>query len=100
MPIDPDAVGRVGEPTDIAWTSADSLLYALGVGAGAADPTGFELEFTTENTSGLTQRALPTQVVVMGGAAMPDFGDFDWTRLLHGEQHIELHTELAPSGAA
>ena len=41
------------------------LVYALGVGAGAADPLD-ELEFTTENTSGKEQRVLPTIAVVLG----------------------------------
>ncbi len=106
MPINPDAVGAVGAETEINWTSKDSLLYALGVGAGASDPTGFELEFTTENTRNLAQRALPTQVVVlgmgasMGVGAMPDYGDFNLAALLHGDQHIELHQELPPAGSA
>ncbi len=100
MPINPDAVGAVGEESQINWTSHDSLLYALGVGAGASDPTGFELEFTTENTRDLPQRALPTQVVVMGMGAMPDYGDFNLAALLHGDQHIELHQELPPAGSA
>ena len=100
MPINPDTAGAVGEETEISWTSKDSLLYALGVGAGASDPTGFELEFTTENTRGVPQRALPTQVVVMGAGSMPDYGDFNLAALLHGDQHIELHQELPIEGSA
>lgn len=100
MTINPDAAGTVGEPTEISWTSDDSLLYALGVGAGQTDPTGFELEFTTENSDGIDQLALPTQVVVMGRGDVPDFGDFDLTALLHGEQHIQLHQSLPAAGRA
>ena len=62
MPITPDAVGTVGPENEISWTSKDSLLYALGVGAGQTDPTGFELEFTTENTSvSRTRRAISSE---------------------------------------
>ena len=100
MPINPDAAGSVGEDSEISWTSTDSLLYALGVGAGVSDPTGFELEFTTENSKEIAQRALPTQVVVLGGGKMPDFGDFNLAALLHGEQHIELHQPVPASGSA
>ena len=100
MPINPDAAGAVGEETEITWTLKDSLLYALGVGAGAPDPTGFELDFTTENTRGTQQRALPTQVVVLGAGGTPDYGDFNLAALLHGDQHIELHQELPPEGSA
>ena len=102
MPINPDAVGAVGEAGEFSWTSKDSLLYALGVGAGVTDPTGFELEFTTENTSGVQQQALPTQVVVMGagGGRGPDFGDFNMMMLVHGEQHIQLHQPVPAEGTA
>ena len=100
MPINPDAVGAVGEEAEISWTSKDSLLYALGVGAGAPDPTGFELEFTTENTRGMAQRALPTQAVVLGAGNTPDYGDFNLAAVLHGDQHIELHQDLPAAGSA
>ena len=50
MPMNLDAVGAVSQPGRTSWTSKDALLYALGVGAGQTDPTGFELEFTTENS--------------------------------------------------
>ena len=100
MPINPDAVGSVGEPSEFSWTSKDSLLYALGVGAGASDPTGFELEFTTENSDGVTQASLPTQVVTMGGGRTPGFGDFNPMFLLHAEQRITLHQPLPTAGTA
>ena len=100
MPIDPAAVGNTSEPAEFTWSSSDSLLYALGVGAGATDPTGFELEFTTENTKDCQQVALPTQVVVMSAGKMPKFGDYNLAALLHGEQEIELHQTLAAEGSA
>ena len=100
MPINPDASGSVGEPAEFSWTSKDSLLYALGVGAGVSDPTGFELEFTTENSNGVNQVAFPTQVVVMGGGSTPSFGDFNPVNLLHAEQEIILHQPLPAAGTA
>ena len=100
MPINPDAVGAVGEPAEVSWTSDQSMLYALSVGAGAADPTGSELEFTTENTAGIAQRTLPTQALVISGARAPDFGDYDRAALLHGEQQVQLHRELPVQGSA
>ncbi|HCV33606.1 MAG TPA: enoyl-CoA hydratase [Acidimicrobiaceae bacterium] len=98
MPINTDAAGSVGEPIEISWSSKQSLLYALGVGAGVADPTGFELEFTTENSDGVTQRALPTMGVVLGGGRTPDFGSFNPVFLLHAEQEITCHREIPPEG--
>ena len=100
MPINPDAAGSVGQPAEFSWTSKDSLLYAMGVGAGVSDPTGFELEFTTENSNDVIQRALPTQVVVMGGGSTPGFGDFNPVHLLHAEQAITLHQPVPAAGTA
>lgn len=98
MPINPGAAGASSEPTERSWTSKDSLLYALGVGAG----TG-ELAFTTENTAGVEQQVLPTQAVVLQPGGLFDFldaqlGAFDWTKLLHAGQGISLAGPLAPEG--
>ncbi len=99
MPINPDAVGSKSEPTRRSWTSKDALLYALGVGAGAADPLQ-ELEFTTENTSSAPQRALPTMAVVLGplGGGWDKLGSFNPAMLVHGEQAFELARPLPPEG--
>src|SRR5579859_410790 len=102
MPINPDAVGTETEPSESRWTSKDCLLYALGVGAGQLDPTGFELEFTTENSQGITQRVLPTFAVVAGvnsgGGSLSAIGPFDHAMLVHGEQAIEVHGPLPVEG--
>jgi acyl dehydratase len=106
MPLNPDAVGTETEPAEARWTSKDSLLYALGVGAGASDPTGFELEFTTENSDGITQQALPTMPVVISAAGsggrnpMDAIGTFDYAMLVHGEQSITLHQPVPVEGTA
>ncbi|HEY6649614.1 MAG TPA: dehydrogenase, partial [Mycobacterium sp.] len=43
MPIDPNAIGAKTDAQLFKWTDRDTLLYALGVGAGIDD-----LAFTTE----------------------------------------------------
>jgi acyl dehydratase len=100
MALNPEAVGSISEPAERSWTSKDALLYALGVGAGSLDPTGFELDFTTENSEGITQRVLPsfTTIVGQGGGARSSIGDFDPAMLVHGEQGIRLHGEIPPEG--
>jgi acyl dehydratase len=107
MPLNPDAVGTVSEPAEAKWTSKDCLLYALGVGAGATDPTGFELEFTTENSKDVEQKVLPTMPVVIapsggagGGGSFSKIGTFDWANLVHGEQSVTLHKPLPVEGTA
>jgi acyl dehydratase len=100
MALNPDAVGTTSDPVERSWTSKDALLYALGVGAGALDPTGFELEFTTENSAGVTQRVLPTftTIVGQGGGTRTSLGDYDPAMLVHGEQSIALYGELPTDG--
>ena len=100
MPINPDAVGSSSDPVERSWSSTDCLLYALGVGAGAEDPTGAELEFTTENSAGREQRVLPTFATVTGGGGPPrsSLGSFDPAMLVHGEQSIELFGAIPVAG--
>ena len=104
MPISPDAVGSTSEGNRWSWTSDEALLYALGVGAGVADPVAQELEFTTENTSGVTQQALPSFCVISahkargGTSALASIGSFDPRMLVHGEQGFVLHRPMPVSG--
>ncbi|MCY4257571.1 MAG: MaoC family dehydratase N-terminal domain-containing protein, partial [bacterium] len=100
MALDPSKAGISSQPSISSWTSKDALLYALGVGAGMSDPTGFELEFTTENSQSIIQKALPTMSVVLGGGLLAEehplakIGSFNMTMLVHGEQGLTLHKPL------
>lgn len=118
MPMNLAAVGSTSDPVERSWDSKDCLLYALGVGAGTLDPTGAELEFTTENSIGISQQVLPTfaSIVGAGGRSAPkpagsepdgtveprkvvfEFGTFDPAMLVHGEQAIEVHGPIPTSG--
>ena len=95
MPVDPSAVGAKGDPVKKSWTSKDSLLYAVGVGAGTS-----ELPFTTENTKDTPQRVLPTMAVILGGGGTPmnKIGTFNPAMLVHGEEGIELFDEIPAEG--
>lgn len=97
MPLNPDAVGSESEPSTVSWTSKDTLLYAVSVGAG----TG-ELQYTTENTNGVTQQVLPTYPVVIPGGtgAMRNIGTFNPAMLVHGSQSVTLHRPLPVEGTA
>ena len=80
------------------YTTRDTILYALGVGAGSTDPLApDELRYTYED--GL--QALPTMGVVLAleGFWMADpRAGIDWRRMLHGEQTLKVHKPLAPAG--
>ncbi|MDR7085037.1 acyl dehydratase [Arthrobacter ginsengisoli] len=99
MALNLQSVGRENGPHTLQWTERDTLLYAVSVGAGQ-DPVS-ELSMTTENSDGLPQRVLPSFGVVMGQQVLrPDIGDFDRSKLVHAEQHFELHRPLTATGAA
>ena len=95
MPINPDALGSKGESLPKKWSSRDSMIYALGVGAGTD-----ELAFTTENTMDVPQRAFPTQAVTLADVspAFGTIGTFNPAMLVHGEQRVVCHSELPPAG--
>jgi acyl dehydratase len=98
--MDLSVVGKQRGPWTRSWTSDDTLLYALGVGAGQDDPTA-ELAFTTENTAGVTQRALPTYAIVLAQFGGPQLGltGIDFTQLLHAEQSLTVHRPLPVAGS-
>ncbi|MGP4058397.1 MaoC/PaaZ C-terminal domain-containing protein [Mycobacterium sp. 4D054] len=95
MPLDPDAIGATTPPQPFTWTDRDTLLYALGVGAGVDD-----LAFTTENSHDIEQQVLPTYAVIACSpfAAAAKIGSFDFSRLLHGSQSIRVFTPLPAAG--
>jgi acyl dehydratase len=97
MAINHDAVGARSEPFTRRWTNKDALLYALGVGAGQADPSA-ELTFTTENSRGVTQQVLPTYAVIVGSGMVAALGSFNLAMLVHVGQSVELHRPLPAEG--
>ncbi|WP_319456516.1 MULTISPECIES: MaoC family dehydratase [unclassified Mycobacterium] len=95
MPINPNAIGAKTAPQPFEWTDRETLLYALGVGAGTKD-----LAFTTENSHDTEQQVLPTYAVIACPAwgAAAEVGSFNWAMLLHGSQQIRLYRPLPPAG--
>ena len=95
MPINPEAVGAKGAPSKRSWTSKDALLYAVGIGAGTD-----ELQYTTENTKNIDQKVFPTFAVIVGGGGIPmrEVGSFNPTLMVHGEQGVELLSEIPAAG--
>jgi acyl dehydratase len=94
--IDPGSLGATTSPRTVTWTDRDTLLYALGVGAGAED-----LSLTTENSHGVDQQVLPTFAVIVaaGFDVLPRLGKVSYGRMLHGSQEIRVHRPLLPAGS-
>jgi acyl dehydratase len=79
------------------YAAKDTILYALGLGAGADPMDEADLRFVYEE--GLA--ALPTMAVVLGYPGFwvkdPATG-VDWKKVLHGEQGVIIHRPLPASG--
>jgi acyl dehydratase len=91
MALDHTLIGTRSEPTELAYTSRDTILYALGVGAKRA-----ELDYLYE---GRGPKVLP------GFAVVPMFGPMssqlrasgaDLSMVVHGAQTVRIHKPFAP----
>jgi acyl dehydratase len=94
--LDPSCVGATSDPKVVRWKDRETLLYALGVGAGVDD-----LSLTTENSHGVEQQVLPTFAVIVcsGLSLLPRLGGVNFGSLLHGAQSVRLFRPLAPAGS-
>lgn len=87
------------EPVEQSYTARDTILYALGLGVGAAPLAAEDLRFTFEEAEGFA--ALPFMAVVLG---TPGFWVRDpasgitWQKVLHGEQGVEWHGPVPVEG--
>lgn len=90
MALNLKAVGTTLGPDTFEYTADDVILYAIGIGA---QPD--ELQFVYEN--GL--KTLPTFAVIpIRGGKLNTYGllNLDFTKLLHGENRVELYKPLPP----
>lgn len=98
MPLDPDTLLNWPFPEiEHSYTERDTILYALGVGAGHDPLDPGDLRHVYEH--GLL--ALPSMAVVLGHPGFwlkhPGTG-VDWRQTLHGEQGLVLHRTLPAAG--
>jgi acyl dehydratase len=99
MNVDLRVVGREVGPVEVTWTETDAMLYALGVGAGQADPAA-ELDLTTENTQGVEVRTVPSfgVVIVQRARLHPQRDIAPGALSLHASQSVTLEQPLPVSG--
>lgn len=86
---------KVPEAHDL-YDARDTILYALGTGAGMASHVD-DLDFVFERRL----KALPSMAFVLGTPgfwAMDPAAGLDWPRLLHGEQSLVLYRPLEAQG--
>ncbi len=93
MALDPACVGLSTEPTAYSYTSRDTILYALGIGAKRD-----ELDYLYE---GRGPKVFPTFAVIPAYpalmAAMERTGG-SWDKVVHGHQKVTLHASIPPQG--
>ena len=103
MAMNLDLVGERAEPHQRGWLPRDCTLYALSVGAGFDD-----LAFVGEKAAGHPQQVYPSFVCSGGrsdkassgeGNPMFRYGDYQVHQLVHGEQELTIHGEIAPTGS-
>lgn len=84
-------------PIEQKYDARDTILYALGLGYGADPVDETELSFVYEQSL----RAVPSMCCIL---CHPGFWlrdpayQVDWVRILHAEQHFEMHAPLPPTG--
>ncbi|XP_071997246.1 peroxisomal multifunctional enzyme type 2 [Engystomops pustulosus] len=100
--IDPaQAIGQKLPPTVYQYNHIQPILYALGVGMSTRDPDHLKFLFeASEEFSCLpTFGVILSQAAFMGGglSSVPGLS-IDFTRVLHGEQYLELYKPIPTSG--
>lgn len=99
MPIDyPKLKSMHIDPVRHSYSRRDTMLYALGLGVGAANPIDpGDLKYLYEKSL----VALPTQAVTLAATPMllaqPEFG-INFRMLLHAEQSLLVHKPLPVEG--
>lgn len=96
MPIDLEkALGATLPTATWEWTDNEVILYHLGVGAGVPPVDPRELAYTYEpKLEVLSSFGVLPAFPMLAGIMSVDGLSFDLTKLLHGEQDIELRGPL------
>jgi len=100
----PDILDEGAEARTFSYTDKDVMLYALGIGLGRDPLEPRELKFVYEKDL----RTVPTAATVLGSNGPPSTPkptkpghrttEINRVLMLHGEQKLELHKPLPPSG--
>lgn len=88
-------MGLKREGECFSYTDRETMLYAIGIGMGADPLDGNELPFVFEQP---TLKTVPTMATVLTRVPLLKDCGYDYTKVVHGEQHLTLHRPLPPEG--
>ena len=96
MPLNYDhLMGLKREGDRFKYTDRETMLYALGVGMGADPLDRNELPFVFELPA---LKTVPSMATVLTRVPLLKDCGYDYTKVVHGEQHLTLHRPLPPEG--
>nr|WP_179282799.1 MaoC/PaaZ C-terminal domain-containing protein [Rhodococcus sp. 15-1154-1] len=84
--------------SEVTWTEADAMLYALSIGAGSFDNM---LQYTTENSSCGPLLVIPTFVSVLVSDRLTSLRDcVDLATVVHVQESVSVARVVPPAGVA
>ena len=78
-----------------SYTDRETMLYAVGIGMGRDPLDESELPFVFEQPA---LKTVPTMATVLTRMTVLKDSGFDYTKVVHGEQRLDLHRPLPPQG--
>lgn len=80
-----------------SYSAKDSILYALGLGCGEDPLDPLQIQFVYEENL----KTIPSMSVILADPGFwqqrPEF-QIDWRKIVHAEQHLEIHAPLPAIG--
>ncbi len=83
------------EGNRFTYSDRETMLYAVGVGMGRDPYDENELPYVFEKD---TLKTVPSMATVLTRMALLKDCGYDYTKVVHGEQRLTLHTDLPPEG--
>ena len=88
-------MGLKREGDRFRYTDRETMLYAIGIGMGADPLDRNELRYVFEQPA---LKTVPSMATVLARVPLLKDCGYDYTKVVHGEQHLTLHRPLPAEG--